>query len=134
MSQREIKFRGKRLFADEWVFGSLIVKLDGSMDIYVEEKDGTVRTYQVKPESVGEWTGLEDRDGVEIYENDRVRCAHGNCRVEFGKWVSNNRNNDDILGWMVMGEYSAHPLDPQAAYWVIGSTSETPELLKTATS
>jgi len=130
---REIKFKGKRASNGKWVYGAYIPAsedqpiehiYDLQLDEFVEIKSGTA----------GQYVELKDKNRVEIYGGDTVRCAHGNCRVEFGKWVSNNRNNDDILGWMVMGEYSAHPLDPQAAYWVIGNTSENPEPLKTATS
>ena len=68
---REILFRGKRIDNDEWVYGFL--RCRNYIDVWTphtwEEEDGsageyaTVESYQVKPETVGQFTGLTDKNG-----------------------------------------------------------------------
>ena len=71
---REIKFRGKHL--DKWLYGSLHMNESGQPAIATPS---AFHFRCVDPDTVGQYTGLLDRNDKEIYEGDIIEVNRGCC-------------------------------------------------------
>lgn len=72
---REILFRGRTLIGTEWVVGDLsrVVHDDGRCYVFPADSYDGPDFYEVDPDTVGEFTGLTDKNGVKIFAGDIVR-------------------------------------------------------------
>lgn len=143
---REILFRGKRLDNGEWVEGGYNYKKVGGYftDVFIIEHltDGVCECHNVDPDTVGQYTGLCDKNGRKIFEGDMFRMdeddiavvifkdgcfrleIHGLC----GTWTE---SGFDECG----GGYGIIECDPIDWYYikdmdVIGNIHDNSDLLK----
>lgn len=137
-TMREILFRGKRLDNGEWVEGwyqpeTTIKHWDGIQEtvgvtIAYKVEDGFLEDTLVDPPTVGQYTGLTDKNGKRIFEGDIVEGA--DFTAEDGGYgvVSFDDGAFEIIGNNCCGTF--HENYRGSDFEVIGNIHDNPELLK----
>jgi hypothetical protein len=129
---REIKFRGKDING-HWYYGLLSISpgyikgLRPEKGYYISNSAGQPWAFQVRPETVAQYTERKDKNGVEIYERDiiyPVGYNHSMYRHEI-KFISGSFGYyDTTQTW-----YSLYSLDKNK-WEIIGNIDDNPELMK----
>lgn len=124
---REILFRGKRTDNGEWVHGNLVRGCDEKYAYIVEFGNRELcRNYvNVNPDTVGQYTGLKDKNGTKIFEGD----------------IGRRRDDIFLIDWseekaafvMIFYDYICEILYLEEMWddaEVIGNIHDNPELLE----
>ena len=146
---REVLYRGKRTDTGEWVYGFVVDDFI-SGDLYITHRQS--EAHRIIQETVGQYTGLLDKNGVKIFEGDilRYESAFNYDLAEKSKTEDDPDdmiNHEWVIGKVVWGGdygYPAFDLEPNYSecnglaefqsenyfYEVIGNCFDNPELLE----
>ena len=127
---REILFRGKHSEKSRWDFGDLYTN-NGKAYITLRDTIRGVRVLgEVIPATVGQYTGLIDKNGTKIFEGDIVKLRLLAAKMEW-KGVCEYRNGAFGLAWQYAGErYCTFAGTCNAEYEVLGSIHDNPEMME----
>lgn len=129
---REILFRGKRTYNGRWIYGSLVVDSSGNTYIVWEyesckgvKQSISSKTISVIPSTVGQYTGLTDKNGVKIFEGDIVAIENEGVYAAI-------KYNDSNAAFYVEDEDHEEYLGEawETDVVIIGNVHDNPELLK----
>lgn len=150
---RDYLFRGKRKDNGEWVCGNLFVPDNPDKPTEILIGTNVVRiSYEVIPETVGQFTGLTDKNGKKIFEGDIVTENSGDMRllcdinekkghigvVKFGEHDVPSGDPfcwGEAYGFFVDGEVFTPAISSYGHYYdydleVIGNIHDNPEILE----
>lgn len=132
----EILFRGKRTNNGDWVYGDFAhgnerKSLRDSIFVYDSETQ-SFNDYEINPSTLGQYTGLTDKNGKRIFDGDIVKAQDEILGSPFC---------DGMIGKVVYDEaaYFVEPKDPMNSQWlydecavyeIIGNIHDNPELLE----
>lgn len=127
---REILFRAKRRDTEKWVEGYYMCLhgINGAEDShFVIDKHGEYNL--IDPDTVCQYTGVTDRNGTKIFENDIVTIT-GFCPDDEGYGVI--QWHDDEAMFVVDADYCRYDFDhiSGAELEVIGNVFDNPELIR----
>lgn len=131
---REILFRGKRVGNDKWVEGyysPVNIPITGNMGHFINV--GGYRAVEIDPETVGQFTGLTDRNGVKIFEGDIIKHTqvylHGTVKsIGYVKWST--AYACWLAGGYTNGRADMFLGDQSYKLEVLGNIYDNPELLE----
>ena len=128
---RERLFRGKRIDTGEWVYGAYLAHDHDGHTIFNQNLgDGSLQGFEVIPETVGQDTGLKDRNGVEIWEGDVHEYKRSYFVIKFGYYTDDDTHTE-MYGWY----FDSNTLEEQGSLGVgaekyvniVGNVCENPE-------
>lgn len=125
-TMREILFKAKRKDNGEWAEGLPGYDINGNItELEVYKGFGDCRIYEIDPETICQYTGLTDKDGKKIWENDILECGM-RLRVSWhhfkASWVLSKK------GWMY-NHFFGESVEPEDVE-VIGNIFDNPEFLE----
>lgn len=125
---RTIKFRGKARRDGKWFYGNLYVKdIYGRTHICTPERG----CLDIDPGTVGQFTGLCDKNGKEIYEGDILRVNDStNVVCEFRHGAFGYIYCNEFHPFAGNTNYTFNPKNTDKNFDVIGNIHDNPELLK----
>lgn len=144
---RQIKFRGKRKDTGEWVYGDLL-HIDGGCLIYFGSQTEAETPYieksspiavelfkteiaVVEPDSVGQFTGLCDKNGTPIYEGDIIRYIGNYDGDEFFRVVKYDvASFEPLYSSFIMTAYDEESWILEVIPRIIGNIHDNPDLMK----
>jgi uncharacterized phage protein (TIGR01671 family) len=118
--KRSIKFRGLD-YKNNWMFGTYYFGV-----MYPTSFEGHyINDTMINPETIGQFTGLKDRNGTEIYEGDVVKVDSWSCyfKIVWDEYYAHFKPEK-------MGTDQGRRMDHIPECEVIGNIHENPELLK----
>ena len=131
--ENEEKFNNGK---DGWIYGNLSVLDDGTVDIQDINDENWFKA--VNPESVGQYTGLHDKNGKEIYEGDIIKSyfenglgAENKCLIIYDEYLCAFMGQKlKTKQQYLFNEGKTNKKDKQLKYTeVIGNIYDNPELL-----
>ena len=141
---RDILFRGKRTDNGEWIEGGYCHEKVGEYltEVFIVETrtDGLMAHYRVDPETVGQYTGLIDKDGKRIFEGDLCDMSilgkdHTLQKIviRYGAFgfepVHPNKVHPEDRGWQSFWRNEHQDMWFPDFFTVIGNIHDNPELL-----
>lgn len=131
---REIKFRGKRIDTGEWVYGNLLQDsglcfIGKNIEVF---KEAPFNECLVNPDTVGQYTGLKDRNGKEIYEGDILLHEERYNLGLFKDYIKVEWEDAGYIATVLNNESKGlvQPLEYCTDYPVCGNIHDNPELLE----
>ena len=129
---RTIKFRGRLKSNGNWEHGDLLHDNVDGCYVYPVEAENLYKGNEVIPKTVGQFTGLYDKDGEEIYEGDILQFGNSPSGVCEVKW------NESIAAFCIRfhfeNEIGSRPLCEclveKKNISIIGNIHDNPELMK----
>jgi uncharacterized phage protein (TIGR01671 family) len=130
---REILFRGKRIDNGEWVYGGFTLDAASHPRIIAQNGCGLlfpVLFPKVILETVGQYTGIECKSGVKIFEGDiaRIITWRSESGIEIKKFRVCFENGSFIMESPDISRYELASLDIEE-FDILGNIHDNPELL-----